>query len=80
MAGVDAVVCNSAIWQTDVQASAAAVRRVLRPGGRFVFNLAAAMLADHVNAGQPDPLMDAMKAIAARDFSLDSSSLRQSRR
>jgi SAM-dependent methyltransferase len=68
MAGVDAVVCNSAIWQTDVQASAAAVRRVLRPGGRFVFNLAAAMLADHGHAGQPDPLMDAMKAIAARDY------------
>jgi hypothetical protein len=30
--GVNAVVCNSAIWQTDVQATSAAVRRVLRPG------------------------------------------------
>jgi SAM-dependent methyltransferase len=30
LAGVDAVVCNSAIWQADVQATAAAVRRVLR--------------------------------------------------
>jgi ubiquinone/menaquinone biosynthesis C-methylase UbiE len=66
--GVDAVVCNSAIWQTDVQATAAAVRRVLRPGGRFVFNLAAAMLADHVHGNQPDPLMEAMKTIAAHDY------------
>jgi SAM-dependent methyltransferase len=68
LSGVDAVVCNSAIWQTDVQATAAAVRRVLRPGGRFVFNLGAAMLADHVHADQPDPLMDAMKTIAACDY------------
>jgi hypothetical protein len=66
--GVDAVVCNSAIWQTDVQATSAAVRRVLRPGGQFVFNLAAAMLADHRHAGHPGPLIDAMKTIAARDY------------
>jgi ubiquinone/menaquinone biosynthesis C-methylase UbiE len=32
--GLDAVVCNSAIWQTDVRATTAAVRRVVRPGGR----------------------------------------------
>jgi ubiquinone/menaquinone biosynthesis C-methylase UbiE len=67
VAGVDAVVCNSAIWQTDVRATAAAVRRVLHPGGRFVFNLGAPMLADHRRAGL-DPLMDAMKVIAARDY------------
>ncbi|MER0483211.1 class I SAM-dependent methyltransferase [Streptomyces sp. Edi2] len=36
---VDAVVCNSAIWKTDVPAVFAAVHRVLRPGGRFVFNI-----------------------------------------
>ncbi|MFJ2218367.1 class I SAM-dependent methyltransferase [Streptomyces sp. NPDC101062] len=36
---VDAVVCNSAIWKTDVPAVCAAVHRVLRPGGRFVFNI-----------------------------------------
>ncbi|MFC7623765.1 class I SAM-dependent methyltransferase [Microlunatus sp. GCM10028923] len=36
---VDAVVCNSAIWQTELPATFAAVRRVLRPGGRFVFNV-----------------------------------------
>jgi ubiquinone/menaquinone biosynthesis C-methylase UbiE len=65
---VDAVVCNSAIWQTDVRATAIEVHRVLRPGGRFVFNLATAMLADHADANQSsDPLMDLMKAIAARE-------------
>lgn len=36
---VDAVVCNSAIWKTDTPAVFAAVARVLRPGGRFVFNI-----------------------------------------
>jgi SAM-dependent methyltransferase len=35
----DAVVCNSAIWKTDVPAVFAAVHQVLRPGGRFVFNV-----------------------------------------
>lgn len=68
LADVDAVVCNSAIWQTDVRATVAAVRRVLHLGGRFVFNLAAAMLADHIHEDQPDPLVDVMKEIAARDY------------
>ncbi|MCY0935967.1 class I SAM-dependent methyltransferase [Streptomyces sp. H34-S4] len=36
---VDAVVCNSALWKTDVASVVAAVRHVLRPGGRFVFNI-----------------------------------------
>jgi SAM-dependent methyltransferase len=35
----DAVLCNSAFWQTDMPAAAEAVRRTLRPGGRFVFNI-----------------------------------------
>ena len=35
----DAVVCNSAIWKTDVPQVFAAVHQVLRPGGRFVFNV-----------------------------------------
>jgi SAM-dependent methyltransferase len=37
--GADAVVCNSAIWKTNTRAVFAAVHRVLRPGGRFVFNI-----------------------------------------
>ncbi|MEK8146372.1 class I SAM-dependent methyltransferase [Streptomyces sp. M10(2022)] len=35
----DAVVCNSAIWKTDTAAVFAAVARILRPGGHFVFNI-----------------------------------------
>ncbi|MEU0821734.1 class I SAM-dependent methyltransferase [Streptomyces mirabilis] len=35
----DAVVCNSAIWKTDTGAVFAAVAHILRPGGRFVFNI-----------------------------------------
>jgi SAM-dependent methyltransferase len=34
-----AVVCNSAIWKTDTAAVFAAVAHILRPGGRFVFNI-----------------------------------------
>jgi ubiquinone/menaquinone biosynthesis C-methylase UbiE len=41
---VDAVVCNSAIWQTELPVTFAAVRRVLRPGGRFVFNFGSQFL------------------------------------
>jgi len=36
---VDAVICNSAIWQTDMPATFAAARRALAPGGRIVFNV-----------------------------------------
>lgn len=35
----DAVVCNSAIWKTNTPAVFRAVAQVLRPGGRFVFNI-----------------------------------------
>jgi ubiquinone/menaquinone biosynthesis C-methylase UbiE len=35
----DAVVCNSAIWQTDMPSTFAAVHASLRPGGRFVCNV-----------------------------------------
>ncbi|KAB7835539.1 class I SAM-dependent methyltransferase [Streptomyces mobaraensis] len=37
--GADAVVCNSAIWKTQVPQVFAAVAQVLRPGGRFAFNI-----------------------------------------
>lgn len=39
LSGADAVVCNSAIWQTDMAATFAAVFSALRPGGRFVCNI-----------------------------------------
>jgi SAM-dependent methyltransferase len=35
----DAVVCNSAIWKTNTAAVFAAIAHILRPGGRFVFNI-----------------------------------------
>lgn len=53
--GVDAVVCNSAIWKTDAPAVFSAVRRVLRPGGRFVFNIGGAFAGVIHPAGQPGP-------------------------
>lgn len=64
---VDAVVCNSAVWKTDVAAVATAVSRVLRPAGRFVFNIGGGF------AGLPRPteggpsLHALIDQIAARD-------------
>jgi SAM-dependent methyltransferase len=65
---MDAVACNSAIWQTDVRATIRAVSRVLRPGGRLVFNVGADKLADHADPGSPDPLTELMEDFAAREY------------
>ncbi|MEV7871648.1 class I SAM-dependent methyltransferase [Streptomyces sp. NPDC088124] len=69
---VDAVVCNSALWKTDVSAVVAAVRRVLRPGGRFVFNIGGAFAGvTHPDAQIPPPgpsLSGLIEQIAARDY------------
>ena len=66
---MDAVLCNSAIWQTDIPATVVAVGRVLRPGGRFVFNVGAEMLADHADEDQSsDPLIKLMESFAAREY------------
>jgi SAM-dependent methyltransferase len=52
---VDAVVCNSAIWQTDLPTTFAAVRRVLRADGRFAFNIGGRFirLPDHEQSAPP---------------------------
>jgi SAM-dependent methyltransferase len=68
---VDAVVCNSAIWKTDMPTVAAAVRRVLRPGGRFVFNIGASFAGlpgSDTKTGSGPSLDSLIRHIAARDY------------
>ncbi|WP_229375884.1 class I SAM-dependent methyltransferase [Streptomyces spirodelae] len=69
---VDAVVCNSAIWKTDVPAVFASVHRVLRPGGRFVFNVGgglASVTHPDGQTGHTGPsLRSLIQQIAARDY------------
>lgn len=63
---VDTVVCNSAIWQTELVATAAAVRHVMAAGGRFAFNVGSGFLEQG-----DDPasrvLDSVMRAIAAQE-------------
>jgi SAM-dependent methyltransferase len=70
--GVDAVVCNSAIWKTDTSAVFAAVGSVLRPGGRFVFNIGggfAGVHHDEERTARPEPSLNRLiEQIAARDY------------
>jgi SAM-dependent methyltransferase len=66
---VDSAVCNSAIWQTDLAATAAAVRSVLATGGRFVFNVGIGFLEQQLDdPNQLGDLPSVMRAIAARDY------------
>jgi len=65
---VDAAVCNSAIWQTDLGAAAAAVRRVLPTGGRLVFNVGAGFLGELDDPNRLGNLPGVMRVIAARDY------------
>ena len=69
---VDAVVCNSAIWKTDVPTVFAAVHRVLRPGGRFVFNIGGGFAGvrhpDEKTARIGPSLNTLIHQIAARDY------------
>ncbi|SEP53373.1 class I SAM-dependent methyltransferase [Amycolatopsis saalfeldensis] len=68
----DAVVCNSAIWKTDVRAVFAAVRRVLRPGGRFVFNIGGGFAGvrhpDESTQRTGQSLNSLIHQVAARDY------------
>jgi len=80
-AGVDAVVCNQAFWQTDMPAAAAAARGVLREGGRLVFNVGAQMLADRPEArASPDPLIVRTLEAAAREHAWPAPAPRVERR
>jgi SAM-dependent methyltransferase len=73
----DAVVCNSAIWKTNVRAVFAAVHQVLRPGGRFVFNIgggyAGVRHPDETSARTGSSLNSLIHQIAARDYGYTSS-------
>lgn len=70
--GIDAVVCNSAIWKTDTPAVFAGVHRVLRPGGRFVFNIGGGFAGvrhdDETTARTGPSLNHLIQQIAARDY------------
>lgn len=67
----DAVVCNSAIWKTDTAVVCAAVAHILRPGGRFVFNIGggfAGVRHPDEQAARTRPSLGALvRHIAARD-------------
>ncbi|MCK2214049.1 class I SAM-dependent methyltransferase [Actinomadura sp. ATCC 31491] len=68
----DAVVCNSAIWKTDVPAVFAAVHRVLRLSGRFVFNIGGGFAGvthpDKKAVCNRPSLNRLIQQIAARDY------------
>ncbi len=67
----DAVICNSAIWQTDFASTARAAHTVLRPGGVFVFNFGSEFLQPDGDTPSSDadfPLMTAMRQVAAVDY------------
>lgn len=65
---VDAAVCNSAIWQTDLATTASAVRRGLVTGGSFVFNVGLGHLEQSDDPNRLGDLPSVMRAIAARNF------------
>ncbi|GAB3448707.1 class I SAM-dependent methyltransferase [Actinophytocola sediminis] len=69
---VDAVVCNSAIWKTDVSQVFAAVHQVLRPGGRFVFNVGGGFAGvrhpDETSVHTGPSLNTLIRQVAARDY------------
>ncbi|WP_405728719.1 class I SAM-dependent methyltransferase [Streptomyces sp. NBC_00028] len=71
-ASADAVVCNSAIWKTDTTAVFAAVRHILRPGGRFVFNVGGGFAGvrhpDEQSTRTGPSLNTLIHEIAARDY------------
>jgi SAM-dependent methyltransferase len=68
---VDAVLCNSAIWQTDLAATAIAARVMLKAGGRFAFNVPVNFLGDAATDTSGDrfpSLLSEMRAIAEHDY------------
>jgi hypothetical protein len=60
----DAVICNSAIWQTDFAATAMAVRAMTKAGGRFAFNVPVGFLDDGDSQGESELESHALVATA----------------
>jgi ubiquinone/menaquinone biosynthesis C-methylase UbiE len=67
---VDAVICNSAIWQTDFASTVRAAHAVLAPGGVLAFNIGAEFVRDTTDTTVPTrfPLMTMMCQIAADQY------------
>lgn len=68
---VDAILCNSAIWQTDLAATAKAARAVLKAGGRFAFNVPVNFLGDAASDAPSErftALLTEMQSIAEHDY------------
>jgi ubiquinone/menaquinone biosynthesis C-methylase UbiE len=66
----DAVICNSAIWQTDFASTVRAAHAVLAPGGVLAFNIGAEFVRDTADTTDPAqfPLMTMMRQIAADQY------------
>ncbi len=65
---VDAVLCSSAIWQMDMPVTFALASRLLRPGGRLVFNLPAWLLGLPPTGSDRGGLFDLLHVIALEDY------------
>ncbi|MBO0702206.1 MAG: class I SAM-dependent methyltransferase [Candidatus Dormibacteraeota bacterium] len=66
-ATLDAVLCSAAIWQTELERTFAAVRRLLRSGGALAFDIAGGFVEVPASAGSLPPLPPASLVSAYRD-------------
>jgi SAM-dependent methyltransferase len=67
----DAILCNSAIWQTDMDRTISACARALRSGGRLVFNIGRGYIGGQRYSEEPaaakPTFLQLMQAVAACD-------------
>jgi len=67
----DAIVCNSAMWQLDIEPTLTAAARTLRPGGRIAFNIPSAFLnllvSRRVTKKEAPSLHDLVREIATHE-------------
>lgn len=67
---VDRVVCNSAFWQMDGDQTLQSLRKVLKPGGTFTFNIPATFSPVFDEKEQSINLRDLMRQVAEEEFGL----------